>query len=150
VLFGDGPLRAISSGASQARLQSRFVMPGFRDDLRRFLPNLDVGASLITEGLPVFLLESCAAQVPMVATSVAAFRSHRRRATAASSPRAMRSAGGSHREFIDNGLIGRPWPDGVRTVRTSSRLRRWSSLLRTLQEARKVTMPQRTATLLNR
>ena len=72
VLFGDGPLRAdLERRISEHGLQSRFVMPGFRDDLLRFLPNLDVGViSSFTEGLPVFLLESCAAQVPMVATSV--------------------------------------------------------------------------------
>jgi glycosyltransferase involved in cell wall biosynthesis len=72
VLFGDGPLRSdLERRILECGLQNRFVMPGFRHDLHRFLPNLDVGViSSFTEGLPVFLLESCAAQVPMVATSV--------------------------------------------------------------------------------
>jgi glycosyltransferase involved in cell wall biosynthesis len=72
VLFGDGPLRAdLERRLSEHGLQNRFVMPGFRNDLHRFLPNLDVGVvSSFTEGLPVFLLEACAAQVPMVATFV--------------------------------------------------------------------------------
>ncbi|MCX6552121.1 MAG: glycosyltransferase [Acidobacteria bacterium] len=72
VLFGEGPLRpALEQRVRDRGLEGRFVMAGFRDDLRRFLPNLDVAVmSSFTEGLPVFLLEAAAAQVPVVATSV--------------------------------------------------------------------------------
>lgn len=72
VLFGDGPLRAdLDRRIVERGLQGRFVMAGFRDDLLRFLPNLDVNVmSSFTEGLPVILLEAGAAQVPTVATSV--------------------------------------------------------------------------------
>ena len=52
-------------------MQKRFVLPGFRTDLVRFLPNLDLGVmSSFTEGLPVILLEMGAAGVPAVATAV--------------------------------------------------------------------------------
>ena len=72
VLFGEGPLRAdLDRRVAEHGLQRRFVMAGFRDDVRRFLPSLDVGViSSFTEGLPVFLLEAGAACVPVVATSV--------------------------------------------------------------------------------
>jgi len=72
VLFGEGPLRpALERLVADRGLQDRFVFAGFRDDLRRYLPNLDVGVmSSFTEGLPVFLLEAAAAQVPVAATSV--------------------------------------------------------------------------------
>lgn len=72
VLFGDGPLRAPLEHAVAARgLGTRVVMAGFRHDLQRFLPNLDVAVmSSFTEGLPVFLLEAAAAGLPAVATSV--------------------------------------------------------------------------------
>lgn len=72
VLFGDGPLRAdLERRISERGLQGNVVIGGFRKDLQRFLPNLDVGViSSFTEGLPVILLECCAAQVAMVATCV--------------------------------------------------------------------------------
>ena len=71
-LFGDGPLRGdLEQRISERGLHGRFVIAGFRKDLQRFLPNLDVGViSSSTEGLPVILLESCAAQVAVVATAV--------------------------------------------------------------------------------
>ena len=72
VLFGDGPLRAdLDRLIVERGLQGRFVMAGFRNDLQRFLPNLDVAVmSSFTEGLPVILLETGAAGVPTVATAV--------------------------------------------------------------------------------
>lgn len=72
VLFGDGPLRAeIEQQIRAHQLGERFVLAGFRVDLPRFLPHLDVGAlSSYTEGLPVILLELAAAGVPVVATAV--------------------------------------------------------------------------------
>jgi glycosyltransferase involved in cell wall biosynthesis len=72
VLFGDGPLRAdLARRISDHGLQGKFVLAGFRDDLRMWLPNLDVGViSSFTEGLPVLLLEASAARLPVVATAV--------------------------------------------------------------------------------
>lgn len=72
VLFGDGPLRAdLERAIAERGLKGRFVMAGFRSDLGRFLPNLDLGVmSSFTEGLPVALLEMGAAGVPSVATAV--------------------------------------------------------------------------------
>jgi glycosyltransferase involved in cell wall biosynthesis/4-amino-4-deoxy-L-arabinose transferase-like glycosyltransferase len=72
VLFGDGPLRADLTRRIVAHgLERRFILAGFRTDLERFLPHLDVVTlPSYTEGLPVILLEACAAGVPVVATSV--------------------------------------------------------------------------------
>jgi glycosyltransferase involved in cell wall biosynthesis len=72
VLFGDGPLRArLERQIAERGLLGRFVLAGFREDLSRFLSSFDVGVlSSFTEGLPVTLLELCAAHVPVVATSV--------------------------------------------------------------------------------
>ncbi len=72
VVFGDGPLRSeIEAAIAKHRLQGRFVLAGFQSDLNAWLPNLDLGAmSSYTEGLPVILLETFAAGVPMVATAV--------------------------------------------------------------------------------
>ena len=48
-----------------------FVLAGFRTDVERFLPFLDVSVlSSHTEGLPVAVLEAMAARVPVVATAV--------------------------------------------------------------------------------
>lgn len=72
VLFGDGPLRLDLELLITARgIKEQFVLAGFRNDLSRFLPNLDLGVmSSYTEGLPVILLETGAAGVPSVATAV--------------------------------------------------------------------------------
>ena len=72
VLFGDGPLRSELERLIAARaLRGKFVLAGFRNDLIRYLPNLDLNArSSYTEGLPVVLLEAAAAGIPTVATSV--------------------------------------------------------------------------------
>jgi glycosyltransferase involved in cell wall biosynthesis len=72
LLFGDGPLRAELERLIDARgIKEKFVVAGFRSDLGRLLPNLDVNAmSSYTEGLPVILLEAGAAGVPTVATAV--------------------------------------------------------------------------------
>ena len=72
VVFGDGPLRGdIEAAIAKHHLQGRFVLAGFRHDLTQWLPNLDLGVmSSFTEGLPVILLETFAAGVPMVATTV--------------------------------------------------------------------------------
>ena len=52
-------------------LHGTVVLAGFRADLGRYLPHLDLAViPSFTEGLPVILLEAFAAGVPVVATSV--------------------------------------------------------------------------------
>jgi glycosyltransferase involved in cell wall biosynthesis len=72
VLFGDGPLRAaLARQLAAAGLTERFILAGFRADLGKFLPHLDLMVlPSFTEGLPVVLLEAFAAAIPAVATSV--------------------------------------------------------------------------------
>lgn len=72
VVFGDGPLRAeLERQIEQRGLDGRFVLAGFRDDLDRWLPSLDVAVlPSLTEGLPNAVLEAFAASVPVVATAV--------------------------------------------------------------------------------
>jgi glycosyltransferase involved in cell wall biosynthesis len=72
VLFGDGALRvALARQVEAAGLAGRFVLAGFRADLDRYIPWLDVMAlPSFTEGLPNVVLEACAAGVPVVATAV--------------------------------------------------------------------------------
>jgi len=72
VLFGDGPLRApLAEQIARLGLTERFILAGFRTDLAKYLPHLDVAVlSSTTEGLPVILLEALAAGVPTVATAV--------------------------------------------------------------------------------
>jgi glycosyltransferase involved in cell wall biosynthesis len=72
VVFGDGPLRpALEARVGALGLGGRFVLAGFRPDVRRLLPQLDlVALPSFTEGLPVVLLEAFAAGVPVVATAV--------------------------------------------------------------------------------
>lgn len=72
VVFGDGPLRdSLLERIAGLGLTDRFVLAGFRTDLGKYLPHLDLAVlSSTTEGLPVILLEAFAAGVPMVATAV--------------------------------------------------------------------------------
>ena len=72
VLFGDGPLRAdLTRQIATEGLEGRFLMPGFRDDLDRLFPHLDLFVlPSFTEGLPNVVLEAFAAGVPAVATAV--------------------------------------------------------------------------------
>jgi glycosyltransferase involved in cell wall biosynthesis len=72
VLFGEGPLRdQLSRDIIAASLRDRVILAGFRADLDRFLPWLDVLVlPSFTEGLPNVVLEGCAVGVPIVATAV--------------------------------------------------------------------------------
>jgi glycosyltransferase involved in cell wall biosynthesis len=72
VLFGDGPLRAALTRRVEERgLSGRFLFAGFRNDLEHYLHGLDLAVSSShTEGLPVAILETMAAGVPVVATAV--------------------------------------------------------------------------------
>jgi glycosyltransferase involved in cell wall biosynthesis len=72
VLFGDGPLRgALESQIEVRGLKDRFQLAGFRSDLDKYYPHLDLLAlPSYTEGLPNVVLEAFAAGVPVVATAV--------------------------------------------------------------------------------
>jgi glycosyltransferase involved in cell wall biosynthesis len=73
LLFGDGPMRAPLQQqiADRGGLTARFVLGGFRTDLERLLPGLDLAVlSSHTEGLPVAVLEAAAAGVAVAATAV--------------------------------------------------------------------------------
>ncbi len=72
VIFGDGPCRAeLQHQIASLGLTGSVALAGFRADLDRYLPHLDL---LVlpshTEGLPNVVLEACAAGVPVVATAV--------------------------------------------------------------------------------
>ena len=70
--FGDGPEReSIKRSIATSGLSDRFILAGFRADVAKFLPHLDLMVlPSYTEGLPVVLLEAFAANVPAVATAV--------------------------------------------------------------------------------
>ncbi len=72
VLFGEGFLREpLEQRIKTLGLQDCVQLPGFTDELDRFLPHFDIFVqSSHTEGLPNVLLESMAARTPVVATNV--------------------------------------------------------------------------------
>ena len=72
VLFGDGPCKpALVELISALGLTGSVVIAGFRNDLDRFIAQLDLFVlPSYTEGLPNVVLEACAAGVPVVATAV--------------------------------------------------------------------------------
>ena len=72
VHFGDGPLRgALERRVSELGLDARFRFAGFRSDLDRVFPHLDLFVlPSFTEGLPVVVLEAFSAGLAVVATAV--------------------------------------------------------------------------------
>jgi len=70
VIIGDGPERAtIEQYIRQKGLESYFLITGFREDVARLLPELDIYLMTSkTEGLGTSVLEAFAAGVPVVAT----------------------------------------------------------------------------------
>jgi glycosyltransferase involved in cell wall biosynthesis len=72
LLFGDGPMRPeLEQQVARLGLEGRFIFAGFRTDLDRLLPGLDLAVlSSHTEGLPVAVLEAQAAGLAVVATAV--------------------------------------------------------------------------------
>jgi len=72
LLFGEGPCKAsLVKQIHAAGLSRSFVLSGFRADLDRFFPFLDLLVlPSYTEGLPNVVLEAFAARVPVVATAV--------------------------------------------------------------------------------
>lgn len=72
VVFGEGRLRKeLEQQISALGLAGKVVLPGFRDDLDKYIPAFDLLAlPSYTEGLPNIVLEALAAGVPVVATAV--------------------------------------------------------------------------------
>jgi glycosyltransferase involved in cell wall biosynthesis len=72
LLFGEGRCREeLREQIKAAGLSGSFVLSGFRPDLDRFVPLLDLLVlPSFTEGLPNVVLEAFAAGIPVVATAV--------------------------------------------------------------------------------
>lgn len=72
LVFGKGPLKQSLQNEADARgLQNVVTFCGFRQDLHKVLPNLDlVVHPAFTEGLGVSLLQASASGVPIIATKV--------------------------------------------------------------------------------
>jgi glycosyltransferase involved in cell wall biosynthesis len=70
VLMGDGPLRSqLEEASRQLGLQDMVSFTGFRADVERLLPELDVFLiTSRTEGLGTSILDAFACRVPVVAT----------------------------------------------------------------------------------
>jgi len=71
IFFGQGPVRAqLEARIREAGLESFFVFAGFRRDMERILPSLDLVAHpALMEGLGVSLLQASACAVPLVAAA---------------------------------------------------------------------------------
>lgn len=72
IVFGEGTeRRALEERRDLGGLRNRFLLPGFRTDLMPLIADADIFVlSSRTEGLPNVVLEACALQKPVVATSV--------------------------------------------------------------------------------
>ncbi|MEW6378178.1 MAG: glycosyltransferase family 4 protein [bacterium] len=72
MMVGDGQLRPqIRSLAQRLSLSDRLVLAGWREDVERILPELDVLVlTSLWEGLPLVLVEATAAGIPIVATDI--------------------------------------------------------------------------------
>lgn len=72
LLLGTGPSRvALENRVRSLGMQEHVIFAGFRTDIKRILPNLDlVVHPAIREGLGVSLLQAAAAGLPIVATAV--------------------------------------------------------------------------------
>jgi lipopolysaccharide/colanic/teichoic acid biosynthesis glycosyltransferase/glycosyltransferase involved in cell wall biosynthesis len=72
VLIGDGPLRPSCESYIRANgLTDKVFILGFRADVRRLLPDLDIFVlSSKFEGLPITVIEAMLAGLPVVATDV--------------------------------------------------------------------------------
>lgn len=70
IFFGKGPLKArLQQLCRRAGIAERVIFAGFRNDLERFLPCLDlVVHPAVMEGLGVCLLQAAAAGVPIIAS----------------------------------------------------------------------------------
>lgn len=70
VIFGEGDERvSLQDSIGQMGLQSHVLMPGFRKDIRRYLPSFQVFVlPSRTEGLPLVVLEAMFAGIAVVAT----------------------------------------------------------------------------------
>ena len=71
LLFGQGPRQSHYQGVVKANgMEAIVTFPGFRQDVPKILPNIDVVIHpAYTEGLGVALLQSAASGVPIVATT---------------------------------------------------------------------------------
>jgi len=69
IFFGMGPLRTqLEDLCRQMGLGNRVIFAGFRDDMPRIMPNLDLVAHpALMEGLGVSLIQAAAAGIPIVA-----------------------------------------------------------------------------------
>ncbi|WP_152513002.1 glycosyltransferase [Desulfovibrio sp. X2] len=71
-VFGEGFLRPeLERAVREAGLEGRFLLPGFRSDMREVMHEVDVFTlPSLTEGLPNVVLEAFACRKPVVATAV--------------------------------------------------------------------------------
>lgn len=76
IIAGDGPLMdSLKSQAKQLKISDHIEFLGVRSDIEKIISAMDIFvSSSLWEGLPTVLLESMAAQVPVIATDVSGSR----------------------------------------------------------------------------